>query len=272
MHNDTFVSYRRMRFFWINFLILAIFVAAYLLSCPVGGANGDTWFGYTSGTFAALAIVWLTWFGIRKRSYYRSSDTVKGWLAFHIWLGLILIVIVPLHSAFRFGPNIHSLAYALMCIVIISGTWGAFIYRRFATDIPSHRGEGSPKEILMELRGIESQIAKLIVGKSDLFDRGFSALGSTHPPSILNALGSKGISPIIPKQLAKVLTQIPAKEKPDAEKLIALAHRKLNLQAILNREIRSKLFLKLWLYIHIPCTFALLSALVAHIFFVFYYY
>ena len=42
--------------------------------------------------------------------------------------GLSLIVIVTLHTGFQFGWNVHTLAYGLMLLVIVSGIFGIVVY------------------------------------------------------------------------------------------------------------------------------------------------
>jgi len=59
--------------------------------------------------------------GIRKRRYRQPSGQDLG----HVYIGTSLLVIVTLHTAFEFGWNVHTAAYALMEIVIVSGMIGA---------------------------------------------------------------------------------------------------------------------------------------------------
>lgn len=112
-------------------LILAIgSIVAYVIDEPRTVPNGGTWLGYTLGILGALLIVWLILFGMRKRAYRSNLGTVRGWLSAHIWLGLSLLVVATLHTGFQFGINIHTLAYALMVVVILSGIWGVTVYMR----------------------------------------------------------------------------------------------------------------------------------------------
>ena len=51
-----------------------------------------------------LLIVWLMFFGMRKRRYMNNIGTLRGWLSAHIYLGtsLILVVLVdPLNVSER---------------------------------------------------------------------------------------------------------------------------------------------------------------------------
>ena len=64
--------------------------------------------------------------------------------------------------------------------------------------------------------------------------------------------------------------------KPDTgndpmEKVDALLERKEAILGRLRRHLRLKAMLEVWLYVHVPATFALLAALTAHIVSVFFY-
>jgi len=101
--------------------------------------NGGTWQGYVLGTVGALLIVWLSCLGIRKRSYATRLGTVQGWTSAHVWLGFALLVVATLHSAAQFGWNVHTLAYVLMCLVVVSGVYGLYAY----SHMPSRLSENS---------------------------------------------------------------------------------------------------------------------------------
>ena len=55
------------------------------------------------------------------------------------------------------------------------------------------------------------------------------------------------------------------------EKVDSLLERKKAMLARLRQHLRLKAMLELWLYIHVPATFALIAALTAHIVSVFFY-
>ena len=103
-------------------------ILAYMLVDVQPRPNGGSWYGYTLGTIGALLILWLTLLGIRKRAMTRGRWSLKAWTAAHVYLGLSLIVIATLHTGFQFGWNVHTLAYALMMLVIVSGIYGISVY------------------------------------------------------------------------------------------------------------------------------------------------
>ncbi|HWT14181.1 MAG TPA: hypothetical protein VN581_00235, partial [Patescibacteria group bacterium] len=120
MH-DSILDYRGFRYLWTALILSIGSIVAYLWHDPIGVPNGGSWLGYTLGTIGALLILWLLWFGVRKRRYSGASGSVRGWLSAHVYLGTTLILIAFLHAGFQVGWNIHTLALVLMLLVIFSG-------------------------------------------------------------------------------------------------------------------------------------------------------
>ena len=127
----SILNFKSARYFWVALVLSAASIAAYQWHQPIGTPNGGTWLGYTLGTIGALLIVWLLLLGVRKRSYKSTMGTVQGWTSAHVYLGTALLLVGTLHGGFQFGMNVHTLAYALMVVVILSGFFGIFVYVRF---------------------------------------------------------------------------------------------------------------------------------------------
>ena len=142
MHTSILL-FRNFRYLKISVAILAVSILAYAIHDPLGKPNGGTWLGYTLGGFAAVLIVWLAWFGVRKRQYGVGKLLLEDWASAHVYLGLSLLVIATLHSGFQFGINIHTLAYALMVLVIGSGAFGLYAYMRYPRLRSVKRGAGA---------------------------------------------------------------------------------------------------------------------------------
>src|SRR5262249_31263416 len=126
--------------------------------------SGGTWQGYVLGSIGAALIVWLTCLGIRKRSYRSTMGTVQGWASAHAYLGIALIVVATLHCAFHFGWNIHTLAYVLMCGVILSGVAGVCIYLGAPWRISDNRAGGSRAKLFAELFELDTRVRELAGG------------------------------------------------------------------------------------------------------------
>ena len=108
------------------------------------------------------AIVWLSLLGIRKRKMTSGRWSLKGWTSAHVYLGLSLIVIGTLHTGFQLGWNVHTLAWSLMMIVIISGIVGIYFYATLPDNLSNNRadGDGAVTERMMieQLRSLDRQL------------------------------------------------------------------------------------------------------------------
>jgi hypothetical protein len=64
---------------------------------------------------------------------------LKAWTSAHVYLGLSLVVVGTLHTGFQFGWNVHTLAYVLMMLVILSGVWGISVYASLPAKLAGNR-------------------------------------------------------------------------------------------------------------------------------------
>ena len=275
MHQSMLV-FREFRYLRVALLLSVAVIAVYAWHDPAGGANGGSWYGYTLGTIGALLILWLGWFGIRKRRYGIGQMTLQEWLSAHVYLGVSLIIIATLHTGFEFGPNLHTFAYGLMLAVIVSGIFGVVMYIR----IPELRNENLSGVTLEQL---VSQIA-------DLSEQTQQTAGQL-PDDITHALVAAQESVRIGGSARRILagtdrncpiaavlqmvtaqaTSLIDSDAATARRLVSLLARQSQLLEQVRREVRFRALLEVWLYLHIPLTIGLIAALGAHVIVVFFY-
>src|SRR5205085_8512305 len=65
--------------------------------------------------------------GVRKKIVLWRIGTVQRWLRAHIWLTLLTIPLVILHSGFRLGGPMTTLIVVLYIIVMVSGIYGLIL-------------------------------------------------------------------------------------------------------------------------------------------------
>ena len=271
MAQETFLNYRSFRWFWFTVISLLVCTVIYILDVPVGGRSGGTVVGYTYGTLAALGIVWLMCFGLRKRSYSSTLGTLQGWLAAHVWIGIGLLLLVPLHAGFIFGLNVHTLAYVLMVLTIVSGIWGAANYSILSSRIESNRGGGKERAMLEQIASIGSDIETAGAKKSDAFLAIIRKFDFVFKPGFFALIRRAAVPEVNKKVASELMAKLPDGEREDALKLIGLIDQKSDLAKMVLEESRIKAALKIWLYIHVPVSVGLCVALAVHIFSVFYY-
>jgi hypothetical protein len=286
MH-ESVLAFRKRRYLWVALALTGASVVAYWLHAPQEPPNGGTVLGYTLGTIGALLIVWLTWFGIRKRRYSSTAGTLQGWLSAHIYLGVALIVVVLLHAGFQVGWNIHTLALALMLLVIASGLYGVVIYLKYPGKLSENRGGASRSELLDQLDEIDRRSRRIAdqlpAEYGDLVISGIqrTALGSTlwqrlrredHSQIQINdqIVANRGQEAAM-DWLADRQSRADSSNATPIAELSALLRNKRRLLRQVGEDLRLQAALEIWLYAHVPLTAALLMALVAHIATVFLY-
>jgi len=261
----NFLNYRGFRWMWISAFILTFFIVWYVLDDTPGGPGGGTLLGITSGTVSALIMVCLMWFARRKRAYHSRMGTVKGWLSAHVWLGTLLLFLVPLHSGFQFGLNIHGATYFLLLIVVLSGFFGVYVYLRYPLLLESHRGGGSLETLQEELALIDKKIENEALGKSDALLKILSEQDCSLPRGYWALLFSSPPTELSSTEGGKYFAQLSSEEIPAAERLLSLLSRKRSQINRLQRELKLFFTMQAWLYLHVPLASALMLAVVLHI-------
>ena len=268
--HQSFLVYDNFRWLKICFAIIVASILLYILDEPYGPRYGGTWAGYILGIAGAGLIFWLTWFGYRKRSYIDLHGRLVSRLSAHVYLGLALIVVATLHTGFSFGWNVHTLAYVLMCLVIASGVFGIFSYVRYPRLMTENRANLATHEMLSRIAGINDELRNAAVPLDDatalVVERAVesTAIGGSPWRQI------SGNYPGCATEAALAgVTAAEAKVPPELEDAYRRVHLLLDDKRALLRQIRTdisyKAMMDVWLYVHVPVTFALLAALVAHI-------
>ena len=269
--HEGFLRHRSFRWLKIALGASLISVLAYFLADVEPRPNGGSWLGYTLGTIGALLIVWLSLLGIRKRAVTPGKWSLKAWTSAHVYLGLSLIVIATLHTGFQLGWNVHTLAYALMMLVILSGALGTWLYATLPAALSSNREEMTQGQMVEAIGALDRQLndaaqplaraqADLVLKalSEDPFEHGLWRRLSGNYPRCATQAAIEGLA----------LSGLTDAAVERVEKL--MVRRKAQLER-LRRHMRLRGMLEVWLYVHVPATIALIAALLAHIVSVFYY-
>jgi hypothetical protein len=274
--HESFLVHQRFRYLKLAVLLTLACIVAYLAWPPPQGHSGNSWLGYTLGTIGALLIIWLMLLGIRKRRYGPGNWSLKDWLSAHVYLGLSLIVIATLHSGFQFGLNIHTLAYILMMLVILSGVFGIVGYARLPRIITRNRRSQTFKEMALEIVDLDRQCVDLALRLGDDFAQEVqrsqveTRLGGSNWRQLSGRDPNCGTARAL-SRVRRLANDVPQELRERADALVVALGRKQQLVQRARRDIRLKALLDLWLYVHVPLSFALLAALTAHVIAVFYY-
>ena len=276
-HNvhESFLLYRSLKFMWLAIALVFVCILLYVLHSPLGKPSGSSWLGYTLGCISATLVIWLSWFGIRKRQYALGTTKLKVWLSAHIYFGLALVVIATLHSGFQIGWNIHSVAYVLMLLTVISGIFGIYIYARYPKLMTKNRAGLSMKEMMGQISELDQQ---LLEEGQQLPEEINTALLKAARETYIGGNILEKISPkriVCPTTEARNLMETKFADMTlhdqGISKIIALLAKKTKLLRRARRDVQIKVILRIWLFFHIPLAVGLLGALFSHVLAVFFY-
>jgi hypothetical protein len=309
--HESFLVYRNAFYLKVALALCILAFVLYAWHDPVEGVSGSTWLGYALGTLGAALIVWLAWFGVRKRQFREGRAPVQAWVSAHVYLGLSLVVIGTLHTGFQIGWNVHTLAYVLMLLVIASGAYGIVAYSLLPRQVTANRNEMEFRAMLEEIQQLNESALSLAdridpethavvarsVGKVRIGGSAWEQLSGRYrtpgdPGALdqfikvkrtqLQAQAAAGAAPQRGGRqatIAFVADQIFSagsarggdKASENLQKLLQTIAKRKALLDKVNRDITLRARLHVWLYLHVPLTLALLAALLAHILAVFLY-
>jgi len=273
--HEGFLRYQSYKWLKIALLIALMTTLIYAFNDVKPKPNGGTIYGYTTGTIGVLLILWLTMLGVRKRTIAPGRWSLKSWTSAHVYLGLALVVIGSLHTGFDLGWNIHTLAYVLMLLVIGSGVFGIAAYASLPQALSANRGETTQIQMLDNVRMLDRMLNE--AAQPLPADQAAIVQMALHDDPFGGGLISRltGRYPKCGTRAAlEAVRAHHIREEGVADPLdhveVLLERRRSSLARI-RKHLRLKALLEIWLYVHVPLTFALIAALFVHIVSVFYY-
>ncbi|MEA3052295.1 MAG: hypothetical protein QOG72_1198 [Sphingomonadales bacterium] len=274
--HESFLRHRN--FLWLKIALAFSLsaVLAYALIDVQPRPNGGSPYGYALGSIGVLLILWLTMIGLRKRAMTRGRWSLKAWTSAHVYLGLSLIVVATLHTGFQFGWNVHTLAYALMMLVVLSGVYGVLVYSTLPPELGVSRAEMTRPQMIDAVMKLDRQLqtAAQPLGHEDTKIVRLSLDDEAFGGGLYRRLAGRYPRCRTARALAEARLRLAAatNEQADAlDSVVTLLERKSAALARIRRHLRIKALLEVWLYVHVPATFALIAALAAHIVSVFFY-
>ncbi|HMK08031.1 MAG TPA: hypothetical protein VK449_03275 [Anaerolineales bacterium] len=119
-------------------------------SVTVGRPAASSFLGHTLGVIGFLLMLMTeTLYSLRKRALRRPWGTMRSWLQFHIFTGIVGAYLVLLHSAWSFRGLAGVLSF-MTAVVVASGFVGRYIY----TAVP-RTADG----VVIEARELQAQLA-----------------------------------------------------------------------------------------------------------------
>jgi hypothetical protein len=274
----TLLTYGNKRYLWGAVIGAVALLLSYSYYARTTIPSGGTVWGLVYGWIGLIAILVLMFLGIRKRWYFSRFGTLQGWTSAHVYLGLLILLIIPMHTGFQFGWNVHALAYVLLVLAMLSGVVGLFIYLTVPVILTTHESGMLPDMLEAEINQILKGMKQLAAAKPGIFQ-------SLYQEEARRCLGlqSQGwrilFTPIDPNailaqrthDLHNLLAEIPATDQEGFSRFAGLVLRKTELEAYLAGQMRLKNGLQAWLYVHVPVSIAMVAAVGVHLLVVLYY-
>lgn len=275
MQHRTLLEYKRYRYLRVALTLSVLAIIAYLLHRPPVGAHGGTWLGYTLGIASAAIVALLLWLGIRKRQYL-GVGTMQGWLSAHVYLGMALVVLATLHTGFQFGWNVHTLAYALMLAVIFSGFYGLYAYLRFPRMLTENLGEDDLDALLLKIADLDELARVAALPLSDEINQIVrrASQQTRIGGGVLEQLSGRQKdcpTSAAVKRLRALGKNLKSAQSRHHRELYSMLLRRELLVARARLAVMLKARLQFWQYFHVPFSIALMAALIAHVFSIYFY-
>ena len=278
---ENFLAYGRYVWGKLTLATTLVLVISYIIYSRRVSPNGATLVGLIYGIISFVAILLLMYYGMRKRSYTAKHWSLRAWLSFHVYIGTMTLLLVPLHAGFKFGFDIHTLAYVLLVMVVVSGIVGAALYlllpRRFepfGEELTYPMGQSTDEE----LRKIIRQMRALAIDKSQEFAEACQTEIEYGIPKRHVGWGllwrKSATAALVATQIEAFqdyLQHIPEVEHEAFQNLARLATQKRDLEHRMVAQMRLQNLLEAWLYIHLPVSLVMFVVVIIHILVVFYY-
>lgn len=238
---------RSSRELWWAFLAAVLITLLYLFVTiiwrSVPAASGL--FGHSIGVLGfVLMLMTETLYSLRKRSRFARWGTMKAWLEFHIFTGLVGPYMVLLHSSWKF----HGLAGVVMLLtvlIVVSGFIGRYIYTAVPRSVDGDVMEAS--ELERQMAVMEEQLHKGAARAPQL--------ASQAGAGLLRAAVDNGANWPVGLTSSEQTSQAAQRAQTRYYKELSRRHKTLRRQ--IDSLVTARRLLAVWHYIHIPLGVAL---------------
>jgi hypothetical protein len=216
---------------WLLFVAAATLVAALvygMFAATSGRADwpgGSSLPGFAFGVLGGLIILFefLLWFRKKVRAW--RIGRAQLWMRAHIWLGLLCVPLLLLHSGFRLGGTLSTALLVLLLVVIASGVWGLlvqqFLPTRMLEKVPAETIYSQIDRLAAQLSAEARQLVRGTCGPGpgEGDEREMAIAAESTPFIVVGAVRAVG------QLQGKVLeTRVPPTLVPGSEPLRAFFH------------------------------------------------
>lgn len=216
-------------------------------------------------------IVILSLYNARKKLPFLPLGTSEGWMQFHIYAGLLTVVLFAFHVRLRLPTGwFDSILFALYLLVTLSGIIGLGVTRMVPKRLTTRGGEVLYELIPVIRRSLQEQAEALVLKAipeeqsttlADFYVRHLKDFFD-HPRNFWPHLFEIR-SPLnsLVNRINDLNRFLDEKERATASKVSELVRQKDGL----DHQRALQITLKIWLFVHIPFTYSLLIFSILHI-------
>jgi hypothetical protein len=241
---------------------------------------GGTPLGLVLGTISLGIFVFAALLGMRKKLPFLPVGNVQRWLRGHIWLTLLTIPLILLHSGFRLGSPMTTTLMVLYAIVMVSGTYGLILQHK----LPMMMKESLPAEIVFEqIPNVRSQLCAAAEKlRHSLKQQAMSAAAvvatDISQEEVLAGFIEQRLIPYLRARRGEKYRLGQAREADEIFRHLKFRvdeiyrprvdemRRWCEERRLTDKEVRMQHWLHGWLFVHVPLSFLLLLMTVWHAF------
>lgn len=228
---------------------------------PAPLASGATLFG---------AILILACFNARKKLPFLPLASASAWLQFHIYAGLFTVALFFIHTGFRVPRGALETTLAILFLAVtLSGIAGLGISRWVPARLTLRGGNVIFERIPALRHSVKQEIEALALGSvpqtqsttiADFYEQRLRDYFERPRHLMQHLIGYT-------KPLHRLLAEVEALNRylnAEERALIPQISRLIRTKENLDFQLASQGLLKLWLFVHIPLTYALILFGVLH--------
>ena len=241
---------------------------------------GGTPFGLVLGTISLGIFVFAALLGVRKKLPFLPVGNVQRWLRGHIWLTLLTIPLILLHSGFRLGGPMTTILMVLYAIVMVSGIYGLILQHK----LPTMMKKSLPAEIVFEqIPNVRAQLCSA----AEKLQRSLKQQATTGSAVVATDVSQEEVlagfieQRLLPYLRARRCEKYRLGHTREADEIFH--HLKLRVdemyrprvdemrrwcdeRRLTDTQVRMQHWLHGWLFVHVPLSFLLLLMTVWHAF------
>lgn len=257
----------------IFLFILSVVMITYFLQLKGADTGAGSAYGIFHGVLGIVLMIYLSLYKARKSVYHLRLGTIQSWLQAHIYMGIISLVLVLMHSGFHFRINFSSFFLLLFILVVASGVVGSLIYKTIPLSVSKYGKEALTREKIIEdlnefFIEAERSISQASEEFKNVYEKHIKPFFLSKKPKWEYLLMEEREIIIKRRELFESLKkEIPTQEIYDWNILSTILVNREKL-AFKGAKLR---ILRAWLNFHMPLVFSMLTAALLHMLLMVYY-